>query len=199
MSISTDDIDMETEAGPYSDHEHINLAFSRDVLDGTQFDSFNSFEPLAGELESNEVAELVFFRANYYAESGGYEFGVGFNVSDDDFLEQAPGNNPTAQSGVFDGEGNVALYEEPGVIDFVSSGQQGDDRRIQLRTEIDYKDTYHSGPFIDSTDDLDLHVEANNGSGNPGTFEVQMQFVYKIHEVAQGIPQFANPMRLSGD
>jgi len=191
---------VETEMKSYADHEHINLSVSSNADSNTNPDSVFSVDPLAEELESNQVAELVYYRRNAVNSQGGFEFGLGFNVTSDDFVEQAASNqieiNVGDESG-FSG-GAIAIYEEPGIIDFFEAGTEQDDDQLitQSQFELPIKELYNSGPFVDSTDNLDIHLEANNATGGTQNAAVQVQMVYEIHEVAQGVPRFSDPRRL---
>lgn len=202
MSISTDQMEsmgLETEAASYADHEHINLAFNLSLPTGQQTDDTLALDPLADELDSNEVAELVYYSREVSNPAGQFEFGLGINVSEGDFVEQAGANNPTAfdisEDTGFSGGG--AIYEEAGVLDYFEAPTKrgGVEGTLGLR-EIPFKELYNHGPFIDSTDDLDVHLEANNDTGADQNVGVKAQLVYETHEVAQGIPEFADPRRL---
>lgn len=196
MSVNIDEMGgMETEASSYADHEVINLAIQ---TDGSDFDEFLSVEPLDDELERNQVAELVYYERNAEVSFGNFEFGLGYNVSEEDFIEQAAANQTDIQPS---GDGaQLAIYEEPGIIDYTEIGLADDATNETQRREYPIKELFNHGPFVDSTDNLDLHVEtASGGTGNAGDSSVQVQMIYAIHEVAQGVPQFSDPRRLMDD
>lgn len=193
-------MEVQTEAAPYADHEHINIGITGQTDAGEMNDAFFSAEPLADELEPNQVAELVSFERSGRITGGQMEFGLGYNVSENDFIEQSGANQTTVQVPDAADTGKVAVYEEPGIIDFYSIGSSelvgsGDP---QLR-QVDFKEKYENGPFIDSTDNLDFHIEYSNQTGNGQQYSVEIQMVYAVHEVAQGVPQFSDPRRLMGD
>jgi len=188
---------METEAESYADHEFINLALNTELADGETTDEVVSLDPTAQELEPNQVAELVYYRRNAQSNGASLEFGFGYNVAEQDFIEQAAANQTdfTPDPNVSLSQG--ALYEEPGVIDFVEIPSASGQERNSDSREFAVKDKFNHGPFIDSTDDLDVHIEAANNTGVNGlNASVQVQAVYAIHEVAQGIPRFSDPRRL---
>jgi hypothetical protein len=204
MSISTDDMDdmPQTEAGSYADHEHINLALTPRTGPGANADVFQDVEPLAGELESNQVAELVYYRRQITGNGGSFEFGLGFNVSDQDFVEQSAGNQTDLNLDAADEFENcpLAIYEEPGIIDFYASGNRAAvEDRFNDETEFAVKEIFENGPFIDSTDNLSLHLESNNNTAEDQNMQISVQMVFAIHEVAQGVPRFSDPRRLMGD
>jgi hypothetical protein len=145
------------------------------------------------------VAELVWYDRYLHVTRGVHELGVGFNVADQDFIEQAGANQKDFE---IDGasDSNVAIYEEPGIIDFIEHGDKANAPASDpVQRSVPFKELYNHGPFIDSTDDLDIHFEYSNQSGTSSQYGVQIQLVYAVHEVADGIPQFADPRRLMGD
>lgn len=190
MSMTMDS-DTGTNEDSYADIEFINLVLQGEFGDGTNTDEVFRLDPLADELERNQIAELVYYRNDTRSEGGEIEIDVGFNVGNADFLTQAAGNNSSQieQQSVVKG----ALYDEAGVLDFYEEGDSGSSVDLHRDKEIDFRDLFHDGPFIDSTDDLSVHIEVDNDSGNPVQASAKFQFGYVIHEVAQGVPRFSDP------
>jgi len=202
MSVNRDEMDMDIDNGaaPYSDHEHVNIGVALKADPGEQADTFNSVDPVAEELDSNEVAELIYYSHQINVTGGFLEYGLGFNVSDDDFVEQSANNQTTFNTGGFSGSDAVAVYEEPGIIAASALGDGDDvDDGSDGRYQISYRGTdspFSMGPFVDQTDDLDIHLEFSNQTNSDQTADLAIQLVYRIQEVAQGVPQFSDPRRL---
>jgi hypothetical protein len=194
--MDSNEVEVESGEAPYADHEHCNLSIGIAESSGSsEVDEFFSVDPVAEELDGNQVAELVLYDVNAHLDGGELEFGLGFNTGENEFLEQATGNNPLdfgIDSNTFGG----VYYEEPGIIDFQQFGGRDEVDANYVERQINYRERYSGGLFIDSTDELDIHIEVANQTGQNVSGEVHAQLVFAIHDVAQGIPQFANPSRL---
>jgi hypothetical protein len=193
MSLSEDDMEVEMDGkDPYSDHEHINLGFTANPDNNQEIEL--SLDPLDDELDGGQVAELVHYDRSLNVDKLGLEIGIGYNVAPEQFAAQSAQFKTTEE---FDNDaGKLAIYEEPGIIDSISLKAGDAATALQAEKHIDYLQRYDQGIFVDGTDDLSFFLEVEPEGNTDAFADGQLQFVYKIHEVAQGVPQFANPARL---
>lgn len=199
MSVNMDELETQTEAESYADHEHINLAININNDAGQNPEIVKDVDPLADELEMNQVAELVDYRRLFRCSGSKFEIGLGYNLSKNDNVSQAAANVTDFDEPEFSAFVG-AIYDEPGVIDYFETANKNDNVNPEKeRVERNIKDNFEHGPFIDSTDNLSIFVEGNNQTGNTQKASLQVQFVYQIHEVASGIPRFSDPRRMQGD
>lgn len=180
------------ESRTYADHEIVNLAVQSQ--DDTTDDVY-SLDPLAEELDRDQVAELVHYQRTATVENGGIEFGLGFNVGEADFVEQAAGNQSSVD---ISDPGNIAvIYDEAGVIDFLKMGaaDRTADGIVDYR-ELNLREIYGEGPFVDATDDLSIHIESfTGGTSQESTGEVAVQMAFAVYDAPDGVPRFSNPLR----
>lgn len=185
----------------YGDHDVQVVALAGDTGSNTNEDVFLTFEPLGkfNGLDPDEVAELVYYERSLNYGAGAFEFGLGFNLSEDEFAEQAANNNPTGNDvrSEFDSLQATANYTEAGLIDFFSDDQSINNGSSDNPERVEYyfPDMFGSGPYIDQTDDISIHYEPSNNTGSTASVGVQIRMVWKVTKVEEGIPEFALPRR----
>jgi len=151
-------------------------------------DSFTDLEPIEvrGGLDPNEMAELVGFRANHsYEGTGTIEYGLGINMADDQFVEQANVNNTAIARE--DSEVRIVNYSEQGIIDFFKSDGGQSTRESDM---FNFRAELGTGPFIDANDDLTLHVE--NTADNT---DVHYVLYWDVFELPEGRSRFSLPQQ----
>lgn len=186
-------------------------------------DHFPQYEPVSDRgLDSDELAELVGMKrvASVYIQAEDaqsqtelgrttMEVGLGINLSENEFAEQSAAGAGGQKDPDYDGVGLVAVnnYAEPGVLDSITptsisagaepstadtitAGSAGQ----TLERETYFADALGSGPFVDRTDDLVIHIENEKENLTAAAIvEVAYILYWRVHEMPEGRASFARP------
>jgi len=136
------------------------------------------------------------------------EFGLGINLSESEFAEQSgPQHGATEVDTTSDGSVFQNNYSEPGVLDHVNEVSQraahenstSQNKSIGgngLRFErfMNFSDNFHTGPFVDRTDDITAHFEVGHDnlvSRAAAYFSVVLY--WNVEEMPEGRASFSRP------
>lgn len=215
-------MDMGAGGAEYADHE-VQVIFGKVVqenVDGGENDTVIQFEPVSDRgLDSDELAELVGWRRNITAKivqedeasqtfvgDGQIEVGLGINLTEGEFAEQSGRNFGAREIQATADQTIVANnYSEPGVLDthasspttgFISGteGAGGSGTNVTDTESQFYPDYLGSGPYVDRTDDITLHLEAQSVSV-VGRIILEAHYIlyWNVEEMPEGRASFARP------
>ncbi len=207
----------------YADHDVQVLYFRAQNESGEtgQVDEVLQYDPVSERgLDNDELAELVGFRRTLtiYVEDeidgpqsqpGNVigEFGFGINLTEQEFAEQ--GGQLAPNEDVDNGTVEQFNRSEPGVIDSLApfvirpglapaadaTVSAGGNSQNLSRTFF-FPERLGSGPYIDSTDDLTLHVEAQKDNivdAAQISVEGSMVLYWNVEEMPEGRASFSRP------
>jgi len=142
------------------------------------------------------------------------EHSLGINLSGPEIPPNANANNPTSEqrTTVEGSPSNVtptnvrgANYSEPGVIDFgtviatsgydEAAGGAGAGASAMAKTrELNFRQAFGSGPYVDRTDDITVFAEMNSEQ-NVADVSLEMTYAlyWNVEEMPEGRASFARP------
>lgn len=208
----------------YADHEVqvIHGRAQTFPLDNDEeIDEVLEFEPVSDRgLDSDELAELVAFYRTVTIQlqneqsttqtqigQGQLEYGLGINLSESEFAEQSGEAHGGQRLDDVDGVLVKNNYAEPGVLDSIndleanSGAAPATDSTISVGPNggeftrfMNFPRNFGSGPYVDRTDDLTMHIEAANKNFN-GDVQVFVSVIlyWDVKEMPEGRASFARP------
>lgn len=212
-------------ADSYSDFEIQHITGQAQKLNGTGGSEWDYItEPLdQNGIDNDEVAELVYYKRTlsmYVRQDGTVgsndgsakgEFGFGINLPNADaHLLNLTGDgvtldpnevnadqgdflvNSVDDPGILDSETVAVTRDKANTTDGVGAGAEYSEPTIW---ELNMRDAFGRGPFLDRSDDLSLFVEINNyGIDNARVdIAVDIKLVWDVHEVDGGRASLAPP------
>lgn len=209
------------ESDSYSDMEvqHITATAQSTDVGGIEFDYL--VDPLDGDLDANEVAELVYYQRRVSmnvnqdgselgdASSARGEFGFGINLPniDSHLLNRTNDGDTLQPNDGGSGQMPVNTVDDAGILDAVtvsvahsfedtSQGTgAGAEYSEPAEREIQFGQIFGHGPYVDRTDELSLGAEINNYGIENGRVDLHMdvQLAFATYEVEGGRAEFAPP------
>lgn len=207
----------------YADHrvQVISLNVTNDPdSDSDALDEVVQEDPVGkNRLDSDEIAELAgFYRqfrvllfdenANSQTEPGDViaELGMGINLSENEFAEQSANNNANSRGvdGIGPGTIRIANYEDAGVLDTASftgnagflgsAGEGGTGQNAAQDRWADLRGFAGSGPFVDITDDITIHVELDERN-YVARSQLAAEYIlyWNVSELPEGRASFSRP------
>lgn len=193
MSMSID----ATDGVQYADHERQVIAVNLTLGAGEEADTDTDLDPVGERgIDPDEIAELVSIRRTAVSDGGEFEFDLGLNLGFDEYPTQAASNLQSGnQLEVIDGNPQgqeLSNYSEIGALD--SGNHCADGQRDEHQFSEYYEnlpENYGSGPYVDATDNLSLHVEADNGTGSTRDYRLVYILTWNVEEADDRIPRFS--------
>lgn len=198
-------INMDSSSGfEYADHEVQTIGIT-ETNEGEAENSFETkVEPVSERgIDNDELAELVYMRriggvfligGQAGEEQVNAEAGLGLNLSGDS-------ENPTqlATNATIFENGDVFLGEstDPGTLDtFMYSAVPPQSVGTTMEREVNFRETFGSGPYVDKTDDITIYTETESSAGaDSDDFKLELvyQLYWNVEEMPEGRASFSRP------